>query len=380
MKPLAAAAVLLLGVAACADPPSAAALRDQAKAVHRRALEQKSPVLYEQAHQLYQQYLARYAAEPDAGMMAFFDGEALVRLQRWAEAATSYERSLALAPHSPRLAEIAYDDVIATKNAIDYDSRQAGDAGPRCPGVAPCPIAAPLQKLLRAFDRYLALVPQSKERPAVEYRRARIYYSHNQFAKAAPLFDAIVTQYPQHELAVYSANLEMDCLASSKRYRELRALVTRLEHSPVARDPSVAEQLAKANAHLVLPTSGHPLRGSTRDLLGLATARRRSPAAIRALPPVRSVPPEHRSSGPPRPVGCAPSSGLVCERAGDVTNRESRTPGPAAPQRSDRRRRAANRRSGGRRVAFSPGRSSVGSTTSPPSAWRPRRSGLSSVR
>ena len=58
----------------------------------------------------------------------------------------------------------------------------------------------------------------------MEYRRARIWYDYQHFAEAAPLFEHIFANYPNDELAIYSANLEMDCLASLKCWGELRAL------------------------------------------------------------------------------------------------------------------------------------------------------------
>jgi tetratricopeptide (TPR) repeat protein len=42
------------------------------------------------------------------------------------------------------------------------------------------------------------------------YRKARIYYEYNQFEKAIPLFEQVVTKYPKHELAIISANLLID--------------------------------------------------------------------------------------------------------------------------------------------------------------------------
>lgn len=250
MKRIAATLILAASATALAAPPTAAELAARARDVHTRAYATKDKKLFEEAHQIYREYLRRFGKEADAGTMAFYDGEALVNLERWNDAAAAYEESLALAPHGAHAEEAAYADVIATKNAIDYDGKQGKSTGADCPGIAPCPIPPPMKRMLAAYERYLAAAPAGKERPIIEYRRARVYYAYNQFNKAAPLFDALVVAHPELELAAFAANLEMDCLATSKRYDELRALIARLRRSPVSRDVTVTEQLDKLEAGL----------------------------------------------------------------------------------------------------------------------------------
>ena len=44
-------------------------------------------------------------------------------------------------------------------------------------------------------------VPDAPELPVMIYREAYIYYDHNHFDAAQPLFLEVVQKYPKHELA-----------------------------------------------------------------------------------------------------------------------------------------------------------------------------------
>ena len=235
--------VLLAGVAQ-ADP-SPQALLDEASTLHKQAQKDHDAQKYERAHQLYQQYLAKNPDDANA-TTSFFDAELLFHLQRYAEAARMYDRVLTLAPKGKYADEAAYAFVMSTKNAARPTDQK--DAKPPCPDLKPCAIPPDLQRLVGAFDRYLALT--NKERPVMEYRRARIFYEYQHFAEAAPQFEHIFASDPDNELATYSANLEMDCLAILKRYDELRALVERVKKSPAMRDAVVQQQVRDNEAAL----------------------------------------------------------------------------------------------------------------------------------
>ena len=74
------------------------------------------------------------------------------------------------------------------------------------------------QKMIDAFDTYIKYVPDSPELPNIKYRKARIYYEANHFDEALPLFKDIADHHQDSELALYSANLLLDCLSFKKKY------------------------------------------------------------------------------------------------------------------------------------------------------------------
>jgi cellulose synthase operon protein C len=247
---LGAALVLATGPVANAESAAESAdqarkLADEAKKLHEQAQKDHDAQKYERAHQLYQEYLRRYAADAAAAEIGYFDAELQFARQRYDDAARLYDLSISRDAKGKYAERAAYGMVIAAKEAAHLDDRKVPDAGAPCPPPPTvCPVTPSLQRLLTAFDRYLAVVQGGDERPTIEYRRARIYYELNQFDKAAPLFDAIMTRYPDTELAVYSANLEMDCLAVLKRYDALRALVARVKQSPaLMKDATTREQV-----------------------------------------------------------------------------------------------------------------------------------------
>lgn len=235
--------LLFAGTARATEPndPEAKRLMDLATVAHKHAQETKDAKDYEQARQLYEQYFAR-PAHPEEAAMSFYYAELLFRMQRYDEAAKYYDRSLTVDPKSKFADEAAYALVMSTKNAVKTPN-PTPNSPPPCPDMKPCPIPADMQRLLAAFDRYLAIVPATaKDRATMEYRRARVFYDFQHFAEAAPIFDHILTTYPDTELAAYSANLEMDCLAILKRYDPLRALVERVKKNPLLMKDEVTQR------------------------------------------------------------------------------------------------------------------------------------------
>jgi tetratricopeptide (TPR) repeat protein len=221
--------------------------KDQATSTHKKAQQTNDPKTYQEAAGYYDKYFAK--PDADEAQMAFFYAELLFKMQRYDAAAKMYERSITVAPKSKYADEAAYALVVSTKNAMHATDDSAQK--PPCPDMKPCPIPAEQQRLLSAFERYLGVVsPANKDRATMEYRRARVFYDYQHFFEAAPIFDHVFVAYPDNELATYSANLEMDCLAIGKRYAELRALVERVKKSPIMRDATTQKQVHDNDAAL----------------------------------------------------------------------------------------------------------------------------------
>lgn len=241
------ALVLLIMCAgtARAEDADAKRLMEQASVAHKHAQQTKDAKDYEEARKLYEQYFAR-PEHPEEHAMSFYYAELLFHLERWDEAAKYYDRALSVDPMGKFAKEAAYAVMISTKNAVKTPNLTP-NSPPPCPDMKPCPIPADLQRLVASFDRYLQIVPESPQRPNVEYRKARVYYEFQHFAEAAPIFDHIVTAYPGTDLATYSANLEMDCLAILKRYDPLRALVERVKKNPTLMKDEVTQKQVREN-------------------------------------------------------------------------------------------------------------------------------------
>jgi tetratricopeptide (TPR) repeat protein len=78
----------------------------------------------------------------------------------------------------------------------------------------------------------------------VQYRRARLYYDHDLFDQAIPLFAQIVDEHAGEELAVYAANLLLDSLNVTRRQPEIARWVARFQANPaLMKDPEFARQM-----------------------------------------------------------------------------------------------------------------------------------------
>jgi tetratricopeptide (TPR) repeat protein len=237
------AALLCFGIAHAdeTDDPDPEVRRwaEMATVLHKQAQETKDAKKYEEAAGYYEKYLAKPHAHE--ATMAYYYAELLFHLQRYGEAAKMYERCVTVEPKGKYVKEAVYAYVISTKNASRPTDQP--DAKPPCPDMKPCVIPDDLLRLVAAFERFIAVVPDSPERPNMEYRRARIFYEYQHFAEAGAQFDHVFVTYPDNELATYSANLEMDCLAILKRYPALRALVERVKKSAAMKDETTQKQV-----------------------------------------------------------------------------------------------------------------------------------------
>jgi hypothetical protein len=224
--------------------------------LHKRAQRQKDDRLRPIVEELYRTYLDRFPDDRRASEFGFFHGELLWTMERWREAAERYQWVAERDPGGKYAKESAYASLLAWKNVLDpgdsVTARNDTDAG-----LAPVPLSSDERKLLAAMDRYLTLVPDAANRTQLEYRKGRLHYDHNQFAEAIPLFQAVVERAPEHELAVYSANLVLDSLNIQGRSQELARRVDGYLSTPaLMKDPEFARQLKAIKADLARRARG----------------------------------------------------------------------------------------------------------------------------
>ncbi len=88
------------------------------------------------------------------------------------------------------------------------------------------------QGFVKACNIYIDNIKKSKYLINIIYKVATIYYAHNHFPEAVNRFKMIVNDYPKHRLAVFSANLILDSLNISQKWRELHATVKEYLNNP----------------------------------------------------------------------------------------------------------------------------------------------------
>lgn len=234
-----------VGVFRLAQDHRAARLFAEAARVHRASEAAQSPELerahLRAAHARYRDYFARHPRGHHLGEAAFYDGEALYALGRFAEAAASYTRALTIDPRGPHHRDAAYARLLATLQTIEGDE---GEAPPGC--RRDCPLSTGDAARLDAYEAYLRAVERSSDRPIVAYRRARLELAWNHLDAAARHFAALVEETPNHALAIVSAHLLLDCYVHLQRPGAYRAAAARLERSPAMRDAGLRARVVAA--------------------------------------------------------------------------------------------------------------------------------------
>jgi TolA-binding protein len=206
---------------------AAAVLRELATTWHNEAQKTQNESTYALAELLYKEYLQNFPQEKDAYQMNFYYAELLFKLKRWDQAAKAYTQVVKMLPKGKYLQEAAYAAVISWKNALNVSEETEDTAKQKGNKLKERPISDREKQMIAAFQTYLQYVPQSKERVNIMYREARIYYENNHFSRAAAGFIRVVKEYPTNSLAVYSANLLLDCLGVLKKYDELERWIDR---------------------------------------------------------------------------------------------------------------------------------------------------------
>ena len=202
---------------------------------HKEAQRTKNADTYQLAGMVYKEFLSHFDKEKDTPEITFYYGEILWQMAAWKDAAETYTRVVELDPKGKYVKDAAYAAVLAWKNALNIDDH--GDEVDKDKSkekvLKPRPIPEYQKKMIDAFDTYIKYVPDAPELIKIKYRKARVFYDYNHFEEAIKLFADIVDHHPTDELAIYSANLLLDCLNILKRYKELLATVEKYLANPV---------------------------------------------------------------------------------------------------------------------------------------------------
>ncbi len=254
-------------------------LRELATVWHKEATKTQDVGTFDLAQYLYKEYIAKFPHEKDAYVMNFYYAELLFKLgslgnnQKYCDAAPQYSAVVHMdpTPKAKYLKEAAYAAVISWKNCLSIedsaeDAQKARmdkraekkNAGKGKEAVtdenafAKKDINDRNKKMIEAFDEYIKYVPDAPELVTIKYRKARIYYEANHFEEAAPLFADIAENHKSNELAVYSANLLIDCLNIKKDYMGIGQYVDKfLATAEFQKDQDFMKQLGIIKAQLV---------------------------------------------------------------------------------------------------------------------------------
>ncbi len=210
-------------------------LRRLALEYHKEAKKLKGPAeerTYRWALDLYKHYLVVFP-EPKAGaevnyvfFMRFYYAEVLYKLEEFLEAARNYDKVVDMNPHPKEEKEKQITLAAAEESVRAYDELvQDLDRKnpPEISGNDPKPIPQIKLDLIKSCERYISYVGSAGDKIVeIRYKMARIYYTYNHFDRAAPAFDDIVKNHPDHSVACYAANLVLDIWNGRKDFKQLK--------------------------------------------------------------------------------------------------------------------------------------------------------------
>ena len=248
-------------------------LRELATVWHKEAQKTNNNDTYALAQYLYKEYLSKFPKEKDAYVMTYYYGELLFKLgtngdnNKYCEAGPIYSDVVKMDPDpkAKYLKDAAYAAVISWKNCLSVEDskedmasshqdklkegKQASKNGKAEEKFASRAIPDRQKKMLDAFDTYIKYVPDSPELATIKYRKARIYYEYDHIDEAIPLFKDIADHHRNSDLAIYSANLLLDCLSIKKDYKALEEAADEFIASPeLTKDADFKIQLSKLKA------------------------------------------------------------------------------------------------------------------------------------
>ena len=258
-------------------------LNAMARQYHNQALETKSTSDFNTALELYETYVEAFPEEKNSYEMGFYYAELLFRLEKWGIAAKAYEATLKKDPQGQFTKDAAHGALLAYKSLLKddldnasinqlnksdeelraaeerrqkKDRRKKGKKGkkkdelkkPRFPKKE---IPEAYNKYIEASALYRKYVQESEYLVDIQYEEARVYYTFNHFSKAVPLFRDISERYPQHRVAVFSANLLLECFNRMGDFDNLQSQVsTFVGLYPPSRDAEFAQRLKVLNSEL----------------------------------------------------------------------------------------------------------------------------------
>ena len=152
---------------------------------------------------------------PTRYRLAYYRAELLWQLERFAACGPAFDAVLAIDARGELTEDSAYGAVLCYDRvhqgryrALVEKPLTDANASER---LAPRELDPVERAMLAAFERYLCYVPEGPEALRIQYRRARVYYEANQFARAAALFER-VARAKDDPLAPIAANLYLDAL------------------------------------------------------------------------------------------------------------------------------------------------------------------------
>lgn len=198
---------------------------------------------FETAAKAYKSYLDRFPRSKNAYEMEFYLAECLYNSFQFTEAAKRYAAVRDSSQDVKYLNDSAYSAVLAWGKEADLEvksgtlkalpvltSAQRGDNYQ----TAPVELSATEKELVAASDKYVAHAkPGDDKAPAIAYKAAELFYTHDQFDEARKRFRAIIVGFPKSEVAKFAVNLNVETRLIDKNWKAVEEEANELAKSEV---------------------------------------------------------------------------------------------------------------------------------------------------
>ncbi|MFL5318257.1 MAG: tetratricopeptide repeat protein, partial [Myxococcaceae bacterium] len=99
------------------------------------------------------------------------------------------------------------------------------------------PFEEPEERLVKASDAFVQLLPDDEKTPSIAYKAAELFYAHNMFEEARKRFESIVQTYPKNEVAKFATNLIVESFLTTKDWKSVEEVSARLAANKDVIDP-----------------------------------------------------------------------------------------------------------------------------------------------
>lgn len=192
---------------------------------HQAAQNSHAPFSQGLALEGYRLYLGEFTTSPMIADMHFYYAELLYDMNRFDEAGVQYRWVVENAPQSKFFGKAADAVILSLERDVPKDAEISKRVGK---SLEPVSFEAKVDRFVVASTWYVGKFPTSEKTPEVKFRVGRLYYQHNQFDQAIPVFRDIVQKYPNTKFAEYSANLLLDIYNLRKDYTGLEKIAGEL--------------------------------------------------------------------------------------------------------------------------------------------------------
>jgi tetratricopeptide (TPR) repeat protein len=247
-------------------------LREHALALHGKAQHDKtSRAEFEAAVSLYDTYLARFAGEPNAFELNYYEAEIeFYHLGKLTEAATHYVAAAKTIP-----AEKAKQEPWATQRKDALRNALAAIGQVRAAEFAARKGKAlgeteTDKKFAETLALYAELYPDAPDLPELFFRQGKLYYDFKVYDAAVKLWGTLIEKFPTSSFAQPAGELVLDSFNKANDYDNIESWARRLK---TAHGFESAAQQARLDALIVQAVFKQgEQKGAKNDHLGAAAA------------------------------------------------------------------------------------------------------------